>query len=329
MKEIRAKDYKAKILAKIAPVGFNAFAFANDLHMIKPPAPGHSTARVMTRDGGWVELDSAGKTVRTWGHQGRAQILAAALAERIGVEVEYLAKTAGFGAVVDTLKGSKHSEDQIKDLASWWTERGYTATTAPDGCWINVGRARLHDAGSRISVHGALTEEAIAATILKAKESWGGSMVLTGSWTQGDKDRLWIAAQRDGIDIVNCEPSRTIQETWQREQESADQNTRTISAARSAIADAADLRDAAGGDLEALNRLPGPLQAFVASYLDDDKRKELSAQSVADITAELKRFRHLGDEELAEYERTGRQFITPKPRRRDHDRDNEKNELDM
>src|SRR5690606_35887533 len=112
-----------------------------------------------------------------------------------------------------------------------------------------------------------------------------------GHWSQDEQDRMWITAQRNGIDIANCHPTKEIQEGWSREQDAAAKSARTISAARSAIADAADVRDAAAGDLDALQRLPNALQAFIVSYLDDDQRKELAGKSVADVTGALPRFR--------------------------------------
>lgn len=322
MKAIKARNFKADLLAKIAPRGFNAHAFSDDLRMIKMPSPRHSAARIMTNDGGWVELDSAGKTVQTWGTIGRNQILAAALATKLGCEVEHLAKSASFGADAESPRMVKLSENQIKDLAAWWTARGYTATSAPDGAWINIGRSRLHDTGNRLTVHGALTDEVIAATILKAREAWGGGLRLEGSWTQSEQDRMWIAAQRAGVEIVNCRPSAAAQAAWKREHEAASMTTRMISSARSAVAVAADIKAAAGGDLEALERLPQPLQAFIVSHLDDDQRTHLSAQGVAYIIPEMDRFHRLGADELAEFERQGKQFTPPRPRRRDPNDEN-------
>lgn len=265
MKQIKAQNFKAKILADIAPEGFNAHAFSLDLRMVQKPTSMRPNARIMTNDGGWIEIDSARNIVRTWGPKGRAQVLAAALAALMDVEIAHLAETASVAAEADALKVAKLSEDQTKSLAQWWMVRGYTATSAPDGAWINVGGSRLHDTGSRITVHGGLTEEAIAAMTLKGKEAWGGSMELIGKWSQSEQDRLWIAAQRAEVEIANCWPSKSAQAEWQREQERAIAHERTISAARSAIADAADVRDAAAGNEDALNRLPESLQAFIAS----------------------------------------------------------------
>ncbi|MGM4990511.1 relaxase/mobilization nuclease domain-containing protein [Tardiphaga sp. 841_E9_N1_2] len=301
MRELKAQDYKAKILSKIAPKGFNAHAFALDLHMIKQPSPGNTTSRIMTTDGGWIEYDAARKSVRTWGPSGRAQVLAAALAAHVSGEVYHLAKTASVGADADALKVAKTSEDTIKSLVMWWSVRGYSATGGPDGCWINAGTARIRDTGNRLDIHGGLTDDAVAAILTKAKDAWGSSVQLNGAWTQAEQDRLWIAAMREGIAIGNCRPSQGIQQAWQREQEAAAAKTKTISAVRTEIIEAQHLLDAARGDIEAAKKLPGTLQAFVGIHLDDDQRKELAAQPIAEIVPHLARFRKLGAVELEAY----------------------------
>lgn len=86
-------------------------------------------------------------------------------------------------------------------------------------------------------------------------------------------------------------------------------------------------QDRCGWRSEALGRLPKPLQTFVASYLDDDDRKKLSAEGVAFIIPELNRFRRLGADELTEFERIGHTFTVPKPER--HRRDDNKNDLEL
>lgn len=310
MKSIKAQDYKAKILGRIAPQGFNAHAFALDLHMIKEPSVGNSTSRIMTTDGGWVELDSVKKSVRTWGPSGRAQVLAAALAAHLGTEAYHLARTASVGADADALKVAKASEDSIKSLVMWWSMRGYSATGGPDGCWINAGTARIRDTGNRLEVHGGLTDEAVAAMLTKTKDAWGSSVELSGDWTQAEQDRLWIAATREGIEIGNCRPSQGIQQAWTREKEAAAARTKTISAVRTEIIEAQRLLDAARGEVEAAKQLPGDLQAFVAIHLDDDQRRELAAQPISEIVPNLARFRKLGAIELESYEAPSGQKVT-------------------
>lgn len=315
LKPARSLDLKTRLLAQIAPRGFDASAFSSDLHHVKVPSPGRSTARVMTRDGGWIEIDiRSGKAIRTWGNTGRAQVLAQALANVLDVEVQHLAKTASVGANAEALRVVKLSEDKVKSLSMWWAARGYAAVAASDGCWVDAGHSRIKDNGDHLEIHGGLTDEAIAATLLKSKEAWGGGVFLDGHWTQSEQDRLWIAAKRQGIDVANCAPSPQIQSAWRREQEATAKGTKTISAVRTEMVDAQDLIAAAKGDKTSIIRLPGALQAFAAIYLDDEQRKHLAAQSVADVIPQLARFRELGAAELESWERkTGRKFTPSKP----------------
>jgi hypothetical protein len=91
--------------------------------------------------------------------------------------------------------------------------------------------------------------------------------------------------------------------------------------------DAQDLLAGTMGDRNAINRLPGILQAVLATYLDDDQRKELSGRSIADVIPHLNRFRQIGAAELEAWEkRTGRKFTPPKP---DDEKRGEENRLEM
>lgn len=328
LKPARSLDLKTRLLAEISPRGFDATRFSNDLHMVKVPSPGRQTARVMTRDGGWLEFDvKTRKPIRTWGNTGRAQVLAQALANVLDVEVQHLAKTASVGADAEALHVTKLSEDKIKSLSMWWAARGYVAVAAADGCWIDAGHSRIKDNGDHLEIHGGVTDEAIAATLMKARDAWGGGLFLDGTWTQAEQDRLWIAAQRQGIDVANCAPSSQIQAAWRREQDASAKSVKTISSVRTEMVDAQDLIAAAKGDKTSIIRLPGALQAFAAIYLDDDQRRHLGAQSVADVIPQLARFREIGAAELESWEqRTGRKFVPPKP---DDERRADENRLEM
>jgi len=93
------------------------------------------------------------------------------------------------------------------------------------------------------------------------------------------------------------------------------------------MVDAQDLIAAAKGDRNAIIRLPGSLQAFAAIYLDDEQRRHLAAQSLADVIPQLARFRELGTVELESWERrTGRKFTPPKP---DDEKRADENRLEM
>lgn len=313
LKPAKKLDYRTQLLADIAPRGFDAAEFSNDLHMVKKPTPNNPRSRILTRDGGWIEIDTvSGKPIRTWGQVGRAQVLAQTLADSLGVEVEHLTRTMSLGANAHALKVIKSSEHSITSLAVWWSMRGFAAVDGPDGCWIDAGRSRIRDTGDQLEIHGGLTEAAIEATLVKARGAWDSCMYLHGRWTQAEQDQLWIAAQRQGIDVANCSPSQSVQNAWRAEQDLEAKNDKTILAVRTEIVDARDLIEAANGDLSAAARLPRSLQAFVALHLDDKQRKELAVQSIAELIPELKRFRAIGTVELDAYETSGRKFALPK-----------------
>jgi hypothetical protein len=195
------------------------------------------------------------------------------------------------------------SELEAVDLARWWHERGYVATNAPDGTWISIGGTRIRDTGERMEIHGAVSDDVVRAIITKAQEAWGGGVELDGVWTQEQKDRVWLEAQRQGVTVYRCEPSAAAKRQWEREKTEIDARMKLRQRVRSAVHDAADLLAGARGNHDALIRLPANLSAFVGSYLDDTQRAELGRATVADIIPELARFRELGDEELAAIER--------------------------
>lgn len=77
----------------------------------------------------------------------------------------------------------------------------------------------------------------------------------------------------------------------------------TIGLVRASAREAQDLLAGNRGDPAALGRLSAELQAFVASYLDDDQRSELARAEVADVVPELHRFKALGRQEMGQIER--------------------------
>ncbi|MEE1657867.1 LPD7 domain-containing protein [Microvirga sp. CF3062] len=301
-KTARALDFKAQLLADAAPQGFDASAWRDDLHMIKQPSPGQPTTRILLRDGGWCEIDGSGKIVRTWGTRGRADALAAALAEAGDWETQRLERTTTIARSPDAPRRERLTEIQAEALVHWWQDRGYSATAAPDGCWVQAGTSRIRDTGDHMEIHGPVSDEAIRATIIKAKEAWGGAAELTGRWSQRDQDRIWIEAQRHGVQLEGCKPSDSVRRMWEREQATTEVHTQTMSLVRVGTREAESLRAAAQGDPAGLGRLPPELRAFVTSYLDDDQRAELATSETADVVPELSRFRTLGREELARIE---------------------------
>lgn len=309
-------DFKRKLLSQIAPQGFDVEPFAADLRMIQVPSPSQPTTKILLIDGGWVEVDSQARIVRVWGKPGRARILAAALADAGGWHVEELKHIATVVRKAAALRVIRKTENPVTDLVAWWQERGYVATAAPDGTWVHVGAARIRDMGDLMEVHGPVSGDVAVAIITKAKEAWDGGVYLHGHWTQVEQDMVWLEAQRQGVEVQNCEPSAVAREVWRKEQAKTVRRVETMGKVRSAVQDAADLLAGARGNHDALLRLPNDLRVFVVSYLDDDQRAELAAFDVVNVIPELERFRKLGEAELAEMKRKGKPqptILVPEP----------------
>jgi hypothetical protein len=309
-------DFKRKLLAQAAPRGFDVEPFVADLRMIQVPSPSQPTTKILLIDGGWVEIDSRARIVRVWGKPGRARILAAALAEAGGWQVDELKHIATVVRKASASRIVRKTESPDADLVAWWRERGYVATAAPDGVWVHVGATRIRDMGDLMEVHGSVSGDVAAAIITKARDAWEGGVYLHGHWTQVEKDIVWLEAQRQGVVVENCEPSSVARDVWRKEQERSVRRVETMGRVRSVVQDVADLLGAARGNHEALQRLPEDLRAFVMSYLDDDQRAELAASDVVNVIPELTRFRKLGEVELAEMKRKGEPqptILVPEP----------------
>lgn len=287
----RKQDYKSGLLEELAP-GLDASRWADDLHRIDRDRP---TPRIQTRDRGFVELDQKAGIVRTWGRPGRAAALAEAIAEAQGWHVESLRPAGDMRTLLDRAPSS-HAPP---DIAAWWRERGYDAVPGQDGVWIDAGNARLQDIGDQVRLHGPLTPEAARALVLKASEAWGGEAELSGSWSQQDKDSLWLEAQRAGVRFGACEPSAKARAVWEAETAEAARRADTLSLVKASTGPARLLLDAAAGDVSALAKLDPDLRAFVSSYLDDEQRSFFAKAELADIVSEMAHFREFGAEELA------------------------------
>lgn len=306
------QDYKAELLAEFVP-DLDGRAWAADIRQVHPAGPS-TRPRILTRDGGWVEVDRRTGTVRVWGRPGRAAALAEAIAEAGGWQIEQF----GRRGEITARPGARMIRQQPDELAGWWRERGFDAMRADDGVWVDVGgSARLQDIGDRVTVHGTLTAEAARAMVLKAAEAWEGDAELQGQWPQPDQDLIWLEAQRSGVRLDRCTPSAAARAAWTSEMDASRTRDETLALVRATTSPARNLKEAAGGDLAALSRLDPDLRAFVESYLDDEQRSDLAKADVADIVPELRRFRELGSEERANGERERSIAPARSPRRED------------
>lgn len=288
LRPAHVQDYKARLLADALP-GVSPAAFEDDIYMVKRKNGG---AKIQMRDRSWLEVDEERQRVRTWGRPGRAADLAAEAARARGWTVEQQRPRAGTAIP----EGVPYRPPG--DLATWWREQGYDAIAARDGVWVSTGDgAQLQDTGNRLALHGDLTPEAARAIVLKAREQWGGEAKLQGSWSQSDQDSLWLEAQRSGVKLHRCTPSRSAQAAWETETAAAAERSRTLEQVRDAAEPAQLLQRAAAGDAAAWGQLqrsePG-LSYFVSDFLDDEQRRELANSDVADIVPELDRFRETG-----------------------------------
>jgi hypothetical protein len=303
LKRARSLDYKTQLLSDVAPKGFDAAAWRDELHLIRPANPSQRTSRILLRDGGWIEIDEAAGVVRTWGPRGRSDALAAAVAASGNWGTKRLTRTATIAKSSREPRQERLSEVQAEALARWWQDRGYSATAAPDGCWISAGSSRIRDTGDCLEIYGPVSDDAIRALVTKAREAWGGGAVLTGPWSQADQDRVWLEAQRRGVVLEGCHPSDAAQQAWAKETATSKVQAETIGLVRAGAREAQDLLAGTRGDPAALGRLSPELQAFVGSYLDDDQRLELAQSEVADVVPELHRFKALGRQEMEQIER--------------------------
>jgi len=310
-------DFKRKLLIQAAPRGFDAKPFVADIRMIQVPSPLQPTTKILLIDGGWVEIDSRARIVRVWGKPGRARILAAALAEAGGWQVDELKHIATVVRKASASRIVRKTESPDADLVAWWRERGYVATATPDGTWVHVGATRIRDMGDLMEIHGPVSGDVAVAIVTKAKDAWDGGVYLDGHWTQIEQDMVWLEAQRQGVVVENCRPSTVAMDLWKKEQAKTVRRVETMGRVRSVVQDVADLLGAARGNHEALQRLPEDLRAFVVSYLDDDQRAELAMSDVVNVIPELARFRKLGDDELARIKRDGEPqptILVPEPK---------------
>lgn len=264
-------------------------------------AAGPSTpARIMMTDRSWLEVGS--DVIRTWGPKGKAQELADVIAELKDRTTEALAEGVTFRSASPGLC----QVTNVVTISNFWhgLRLQVWRDEADDSVWVSIGdHVRIHDTGDRVTVHGVLNGTAAQALIHKARHHWGGSCELTGPWSQGDQDVLWLEGQRQGVEIGGCRPSQAVRRIWEQEQlkaQSASNAMKSLADDISSVTSMArDVIDAAGGDAGALGRLSLELRAFVAGYLDDDQRQHLASACIADVIPMLAQFKTIGRQENA------------------------------
>lgn len=117
------------------------------------------------------------------GPLGRSDALATALAASGNWSTKRLTRTATIAKSSHEPRNERLSEVHAEALLRWWQDRGYSATAAPDGCWISAGPSRIKDIGDYLEIHGHVSDEAVKALVTKAREAWDGGAVLTCPWS--------------------------------------------------------------------------------------------------------------------------------------------------
>lgn len=204
--EGRSQDRTSKIKALRA--AFPKIDFANYIDDIASVDRWGHQVNIHFFGGGHVKADSEKKSVLHFGFAERAKQFARSLAEgvvwsfvNIEGEPEGRARNAGSPARFTPL-----TQEESERIAAAWFARGVQQISpTPIGVWIELGEnTRMLDRGSEAFVYGKVSEDALAALMVKAKEDWNGRIELMGS--DAFKLQAWEYAQAAGIVVIGYEP---------------------------------------------------------------------------------------------------------------------------
>lgn len=297
----RKQDFKSKLFGDKFPDA-DLSGFADQLHQVDTRNP--RTTKIRMKDGGWLEVDAAGRTIKVYGPTGTAD----ELAQRI--------YDADYADDIDRLQVTQRLQKQgatprkqvpaaeVETIADRWRSRGYTnISEAPDGVWVTIGGTRIQDLGNELRIHGEPTEAATRAMVEKAIDEWSSELEVFGS--QEFKDSVWIEAQRRGVTVydklsgVLYQPSPDVRNAFDADAARSAAQVVDLEAVRNEKAVAGLVREAAAGDVAALAKLENndpSLTDFVTLHLDDEQRARLAGKSEADVVEALESFRQFGKE---------------------------------
>lgn len=288
--------FKVKLLVKLGLATGIAQAFGPRVHMIKAADGPGRLHRVQCADGSWIEINPGNRrAVRTWGLGHTAREMAAVIADADGAYdlSEHLGPTATAAAPGAPRRAAPVlPDDKLKTLADRWRQRGFAdVELADDGVWVAVADGtRLYDVGTRVTVYGPVTDEALAAMVAKAKSDWDGQHRLYGVWTDHDRESMWLESQRQGVTLLDYEPSPALVARWEAEQ-AAGRGAQSLDA--SASVGAVPEPAMAGGDPAEPELDDVVLRAHEQRMVDElgfDPDVALSeAQAFADINARFAR----------------------------------------
>jgi hypothetical protein len=306
IKPRRQQDYKAKLLSSRFPDAKGIDQ--NQLYMIDVKQMG--VTRIQTRDHGWVEIDHAGRTIKTYGQPGYADAIAKSLYDADYADhverLEELKAAGRRGGIQPRRKGEPapmQDMAQVESRADRWRSRGFTnVVEATDGTWVHIGSCKLQDLGNQVRVHGKVNDDAIRAMLLKAADEWGGEIEVFG--TKEFKDAAWLEAQRMGITVFDkdtdelYEPSPDVKAAFEADRKMVAEASADMETVKDQRDIAELLKEAVSGDVAAIAKLENSgesgLTDFATLHLDDKQRQAFAVLSAAEIAEGLPAFRRAG-----------------------------------
>ncbi|GAA0570768.1 MobA/MobL family protein [Caenispirillum bisanense] len=247
---------------------------ADSIYRVDVSSP--ASTKIVMRDDSMVEVRKDGR-ILLYGPDGTARQLAEALADAQGWErdaIQRLPPTARAQAQEGRYRRRGTSKEEIERLVAWWQEAGYTdITTSPKGVWIALGpSSRILDSGSTMVLHGALTEDSLRAMVSKAKSEWQGRLEIV-SGSEDFKSRLWLEAQRQGVEVQGFDPPEHL-----KAQAAAEAKARNKEA--TAVANVANRAEVARDALAFLRGTSSEAPTKeIQAYLESLRKKELAALS--------------------------------------------------
>ena len=283
---------------------------------------------VQMRDDSMCELRGGRLYVYGSTDGGTAQRLAEAIAEANGWEADTITRlppSVRMRAPEGRYKRRVKSEEEIDRIVDYWREAGYTdVSTCKQGVWVTLGSSRLLDSGDRVTLHGPISDDAIAAMVGKARDQWAGRCEIWGS--DEFRERYWLEAQRQGVEVTNYDPPPHIKAQADAERKERGKEV----AAVTAVADAATTaREALRYVREETNDLhvSAELRAYLDSLRDPKSGKfdtraartiaNMETAQVAPLVIEMERKGATIIEEQAAAEAA--QAPKPRPQRRKDD----------
>jgi len=301
------QDYKQRLMSQRLP---GVDVRSDDLYMIDVKDP--RKTRIQMRDGGWVEIENRKATV--CGPQGMADKLGAAIISADHADhIERLPEQAAITKrgqnprqrqqatpSGDIPASYKLPESVVESIADRWRSRGYTSVIeSVDGCYIQIGQARLQDLGTEVRIHGKASDPAINALLAKSLEEWGGELEAYGS--HGFKDKLWLEAQRQGVKVFDqsgqpYEPSPAIRAQFEADKAKLDTQKLDLEGIRQRKKISDLMLEAANGSKEALADLKerdGYLWLLLTNF-DEEQIAAFRTETIESIESQLDGFRAVG-----------------------------------